>query len=333
MIIPPYLKPGDTVGIIAPARRMEEQDLFPAFQLLRDEGFNVFYDERLFAKEHWFAGSDDFRAAYIQSLLDNPDIQAIWCVRGGYGSVHIIDKLDFSGLRKHPKWICGYSDVTVFHEHIHTCCDMATLHCEMPYHIQENFIRSRLRKSLKKFFHYEMPCHVKDSIIHGNAFKTMLDALRGKELHYEFPTHPLNRPGDFSAPIVGGNISILYSMNGSQSDIDTKGKILFIEDLDEYLYHIDRMMYNLKRSGKLEGIAGLLVGHLNDMHDNPVPFGHTAEEIIAECCAEYDFPVIFNFPAGHLPDNRAIRMGCAMNVSCTSESVTTIQKALCDNLI
>ena len=308
MIIPPYLKPGDTVGIIAPARRMKKQDLIPAFQLLRDEGFNVFYDKRLFAKEHWFAGSDDFRAAYIQSLLDNPDIQAIWCVRGGYGSVRIIDKLDFSGLCQHPKWLCGYSDVTVFHEHIHTCCDMATLHCEMPYHVKESTLRNE-------------------------AIVTLLDALRGKELHYEFPTPPLNRPGDFSAPIVGGNISILYSMNGSRSDLDTKGKILFIEDLDEYLYHIDRMMYNLKRSGKLEGLAGLLVGHLNDMHDNPVPFGHTAEEIIAECCAEYDFPVIFNFPAGHLPDNRAIRMGCAMTVSCTSESVTTTQKTLCDNLI
>ncbi|MBO4489622.1 MAG: LD-carboxypeptidase [Bacteroidales bacterium] len=308
MIIPPFLKEGDTIGIIAPARRMDEQDLIPAFDLLRNEGFNVFYDERLFAKEHRFAGSDDLRAEYIQSILDHPDIQAIWCVRGGYGSVRIIDKLDFSGLCKHPKWLCGYSDVTVFHEHIHTCCDMATLHCEMPYHINDSHLRNE-------------------------AVVTMLDALRGKELRYEFPTHPLNRPGDFSAPVVGGNISILYSINGSRSDLDTAGKILFIEDLDEYLYHIDRMMYCLKRSGKLKNLSGLLVGHLNDMRDNPVPFGHTAEEIIAECCAEYDFPIIFNFPAGHLPDNRAIRMGCPMTVSCTAESVITTQKALCDNLI
>ena len=300
MIIPPYLKAGDTIGIVAPARRMDEQALTPAFNMLRDEGFNIYYDERLFAQEHWFAGSDEYRAAYIQSLLDNPDIQAIWCVRGGYGSVRIIDRLDFSGLCKHPKWLCGFSDITVFHAHLHTCCDMASLHCTMPVNITDNTLPDM-------------------------AVTTMLDALRGKELRYAFPTHPLNRPGNVTAPIVGGNLSILYSLTSSRSDVQTEGKILFIEDLDEYLYHIDRMMYNLKRSGRLDGIAGLLVGHLSDMHDNPVPFGHTAEEIVADCCAEYDVPLFFNFPAGHLPDNRAIRMGCPITIQASESEVVSIQ--------
>ncbi|MCR4965288.1 MAG: LD-carboxypeptidase [Bacteroidales bacterium] len=302
MIIPHYLKTGDAIGIIAPGRRMDENELLPAFELMRNEGFHLLYDERLFEKgNYWFAGSDDFRAAYIQSMLDDPNIQAIWCIRGGYGSMRIIDRLDFSKMCEHPKWICGFSDITVFHAHLHTCCEMATLHSVMPVNIT-------------------------DSSLRNTSIETMLAALRGEELRYEFPTHPLNRPGNVTAPIVGGNLSIIYSITGSRSDLDTDGKILFIEDLDEYLYHIDRMMYNLKRSGRLEGLAGLIVGHLSDMHDNPNPFGHTAEEIIAECCAEYDFPVIFNFPAGHLADNRAIRMGCPMEICCTQNSVMTIQK-------
>ena len=286
---PPYLHTGDTIAIAAPARKISEAELQCSVQFLQQEGFNVFYDERLWAQHHQFAGDDTIRANYMQCLLDNPDIQAIWCARGGYGSVRIIDRLDFTKFLQHPKWIVGYSDVTVFHNHLNRNYDMATLHATMPI-------------------------NVKPETIGTPACQTMLTALKGKKLHYELHTHPLNRSGDFTAPVVGGNLSMLYALLGSPSDINTEGKVLFIEDLDEYLYHIDRMMSNLERNGKLQNLAGLLVGHLSDMHDNTIPYGKNAEEIVAEHCDKYHFPLIFNFPAGHLADNRAIRLG--MDLSC-----------------
>lgn len=285
MIIPEHLTTGDTIAIAAPARKISEAELAPAIQMLKQEGFNVFYDERLFAEHHQFAGTEEIRAAYIQDLLDNPDIKAIWCARGGYGSVRIIDRLDFSRFCQKPKWICGYSDVTVFHSHINRKYDIATLHCTMPINV-----------------------HAGKSDSPAN--RTFMAALKGEKLSYEIPEHPLSRPGHFSGQIVGGNLSMLYSLLGSPSDVDTTGKVLFIEDLDEYLYHIDRMISNLERNGKLQNLAALLVGHLSDMHDNTIPYGKNAEEIVAEHCQKYDFPVYFNFPAGHEADNRAIRMGC-----------------------
>lgn len=296
MITPPYLKSGDTVAIAASARKISETEVAPAVHLLEQAGFNVFYDERLFAASHQFAGTDEQRAAYWQDVLDDPGIKAIWCARGGYGSVRIIDQLDFTYFCQNPKWICGYSDVTVFHSHIHRNCHVATLHATMPVNVHEGEFDSQ-------------------------ANKTLIAALKGMSLRYEIPKHPLNRFGEACAPVIGGNVSILYSLLGSASDMDTVGKILFIEDLDEYLYHIDRMMSNLERNGKLSHLAALVVGHLSDMHDNAIPFGKTAEEIVAEHCQKYDFPVVFNFPAGHLFDNRAIRMGCPMKISCGGDNI------------
>jgi muramoyltetrapeptide carboxypeptidase len=285
MIIPPYLLPGDTVALAAPARKISETEILPAVNWLKSVGFNVFYDDRLFAEDHQFAGEDAIRAAYIQDLLDNDNVKAIWCVRGGYGSARIIDRLDFSHFRQHPKWICGYSDITVFHSHVQRHLGIATLHATMPINVTEDRLQAP-------------------------AIQSFLDALMGKPLTYEIPNHPLSRLKSFSGTLTGGNLSMLYSLMGSPSDIDTTDKVLFIEDLDEYLYHIDRMMLNLKRSGKLQNIKALLVGHLSEMHDNTIPFGKTAEEIVADHCRDFDFPVIFNVPAGHLPDNRAFRMGC-----------------------
>lgn len=296
MIIPEYLHNGDTVAIAAPARKISKTEIAPAEELLRQAGFNVYYDERLFAEEHQFAGKDDIRAAYFQDLLDNPNVKAIWCARGGYGSVRIIDKLDFSTFVKNPKWIAGYSDVTVFHSHIHRNYNIATLHATMPINVREN--------------QYDT-----------DANRTFVAALKGERLQYEIPAHPFNRLQEVCAPVVGGNISMIYSLLGSPSDADTAGKILLIEDLDEYLYHIDRMMANIERNGKLQNLAALVVGHLSDMHDNTIPFGKNAEEIVAEHAAQYDFPLFFNFPAGHLPDNRAIRMGCEMRLSCQDNKI------------
>ena len=285
MIIPPYLSPGDTIALAAPARKIFKAEIQPAEQWLKSVGFNIFYDDRLFAEDHQFAGDDLLRTRYFQDLLDDDSVKAIWCVRGGYGSARIIDRLDFTHFRQHPKWICGYSDITVFHSHIQQNLQTATLHATMPINVSET--------------NTQLP-----------VCQSFLDAITCKDLSYEIDSHPLSRPQPFSGILTGGNLSMLYSLIGSPSDINTTGKVLFIEDLDEYLYHIDRMILNLKRSGKLSNIKALLVGHLSDMHDNTVPFGKTAEEIVADHCQTFDFPLIFNVPAGHLPDNRAFRMGC-----------------------
>lgn len=298
MIVPPYLQQGDTVAIAAPARKISQEELAPAVAMLEKAGFNIYYDNRLFAQHHQFAGDETVRAAYIQDLLDNPEVKAIWCARGGYGSARIIDRLDFSRFCKQPKWICGYSDVTVFHNHIHQNFEIATLHATMPISVRPDT--------------WNTP-----------AVSSFVAALKGETLRYTLPPHPLNRVATVTAPVVGGNLSMLYSLLGSPSDLNTDGKILFIEDLDEYLYHIDRMMTNLERNGKLSKLAGLIVGHLSDMHDNTIPYGKNAEEIVAEHCEGYNFPVFFNFPAGHLPDNRAIRLGLPMSIEIENNVVIT----------
>lgn len=285
MIIPPYLSSGDKIAIAAPARKISRAEVQPAEFWLKGCGFNVFYDDRLFAEDHQFAGSDELRANYFQDLLNDETIKAIWCARGGYGTARIIDRLDFTHFLQHPKWICGYSDITVFHNHLHRHEQTATLHCTMPINITADNTKSA-------------------------AAQSFLRALTGQDLRYEISPHPLSRWGEFSGTLVGGNLSMLYSLIGSPSDIDTDGKVLLIEDLDEYLYHIDRMVLNLKRSGKLSHIKALLVGHLSEMHDNTIPFGKTAEEIVADHCRDLNIPLVFNVPVGHLPDNRALRCGC-----------------------
>lgn len=285
MIIPPYLKKGSTISFAAPARKISKSEIENVENWLKNYGFNIFYDDDLFLEDHQFAGSDLLRAQYFQKLLDNPNIDAIWCVRGGYGSARIIDLLDFSNFVNKPKWICGYSDITVFHNHILQNCGVATLHSTMPINI-------------------------KDCSKENAAMDSFLSALKGEILEYQVFAHDLSRLGDFTGEIVGGNLSVIYSLLGSPSDIDTDGKILLIEDLEEYLYHIDRMMLNLKRNGKLKNLKALFVGHLNDMLDNTIPFGKTAEEIVYDYCKEYDYPIIFNVPAGHLVGNYAFRLGC-----------------------
>ena len=279
----PYLMSGDRVALAAPARSVTPEEMAPAIAELSSWGLEVVVPEGLYAQDGQMAGSDEHRAALMQSLLDDPSIRAIFCCRGGYGTVRIVDHLDFSGFCAAPKWIVGYSDITVLHSHIHRHCCLPTMHAIMPI----NFC--------------EVPTR---------ATGSLHDALFGSELAYKFNASPLNRQGEADAPIVGGNLSILYSLLGSRSQIDTRGKILFIEDLDEYLYHIDRMMQALRRSGMLDGLAGLIVGGLTDMHDNTVPFGRTAEQIVREVVEPYDYPVAFNAPFGHLGgENCALRLG------------------------
>lgn len=279
--IPPYLKAGDTIAIVASARKISPEELQPAVETLKSWGLQVKLGPNLFKVDNQFAGTDEERAADVQWALDSKEIKAVLFARGGYGTVRIIDILDFTAFVMQPKWIIGYSDITVLHEHINQNFGVATLHATMPINFTKN----------------------------QEATESLRRAIFGESIKYTIEAHSLNRTGEAKAELVGGNLSLIYALCGSKSDIDTSGKILFLEDLDEYLYHIDRMMMNLKRSGKLENLAGLVVGGMSDMKDNAVPFGKTAEEIIHDAVKEYNYPVCFNFPAGHIDRNLAIYLG------------------------
>ena len=289
----PYLKQGSKVAIAAPARMVKPEEMEYAIQWLREKGFVPVYDDRLYAGHHIFAGDDDFRAAVFQQYLDDESISAIWIARGGYGSIRIIDKLDFAQFLEHPKWIMGFSDGTVLHGKL-SRLGIPSLHASMPF-----------------CFADKTP----------EAKQSLFDALTGKPLHYEFPAHPLNRVGEMDGEVVGGNLSILMAMMGSNTFPDTDGKILFIEEVDEYIYHIDRMMRALKRAGKLEHLKGLIVGGLTQIHDNADPFGQSVEEVIAEVVSKYDYPLCFGFPAGHFDDNRAMFFGLTSRLIVTNEKM------------
>jgi len=284
MITPPYLQPGDKIAIAATARKISEQEVQPAIDMFKKWGLEVVLAENLFNGYHQFAGTDRQRTIGLQECFDNPEVKAVICARGGYGTVRIIDAIDFTPFCKNPKWIIGYSDATVLHSHIHTNLGMETLHATMPVNFPSDGSENESTETLRK-------------------------ALFGEKLSYSIKTGNLSRQGKATGILTGGNLSMIYSLLGSPSDIDTEGKILFIEDLDEYLYHIDRMMMNLKRGGKLAHLAALIVGGMNKMNDNTIPFGKTAEEIIAEAVSGYSYPVCFGFPAGHLDDNLALILG------------------------
>lgn len=293
MISPPFLKKGDKIGIVAPARKIGKVELQPSFEIIRSYGFEVVYSNRLFSQDNQFSGTDKIRAEDLQHMLDDESIKAIMFARGGYGSVRIIDEIDFSKFVASPKWLIGYSDITVFHNHIARNLGIQTLHASMPVNFAKN---TKL------------------------ALNSLFNILCGKLTNYEFNQHPLNRAGDAEGILTGGNLSVLYSLLGSVSFPETDGSILFLEDLDEYLYHIDRMMMGLKRAGKLNNLDGLLVGSMSDMNDNIVPFGKTAEEIIRDIVDEYDYPVYFGFPAGHIDNNMVLTMGGKVRIETKEEN-------------
>lgn len=280
MITPPYLKTGDKIGIVACARKVSAEELEPALIAFKNWGLTVVPGRNLFKEKDQFAGTDEERAEDMQLMLDDPSIKAIICARGGYGILRIIDKLNFNSFRKNPKWVIGFSDVTVLHAHIHNL-NIETLHAKM----------------------------LIDFMKDEGSSDTVKQALFGILKDYKMPSYSLNRRGTATGELVGGNLSLLYALSGSVSAIDTHGKILFIEDLDEYLYHIDRMMMNLKRSGKLSHLAGLIVGGMTGMKDNKIPFGKNAEEIILDAVKEYNYPVCFHFPAGHVDRNLSLYLG------------------------
>lgn len=281
MITPSSLSSGSKIALVAPARKVAEDDIAFAVEYIRQRGFVPIYDERLFLSHNQFAGNDEQRASVLQHYLDADDIDAIMCVRGGYGAVRIIDRLDFDKFMQKPKWIVGYSDVTVLHAKMHSL-GIESLHATMPINFQDNS---------------------------KQALDTLFDALCGKEIKYDLPQQTLDILSKMKGEVVGGNISVLYSLLGSDIFPDVEGKVLFLEDLDEYLYHIDRMMMAFQRAGIFDKIGGLIIGGLTKMHDNAIPFGMTAEEIISEKTKDKNIPTVFNFPAGHINDNRAIILG------------------------
>lgn len=281
MKIPPYLKKGDTVAIVCTARKFFPEEAKPAIDLLESWGLKVKLGKTIGLDSCQLGGTDSERAADFQEQLDNDNIKAIWCARGGYGTVRIIDKIDFSKFKKHPKWVMGFSDVTVLHSHINTL-DVATLHSIMPFTVPK------------------APEEVK---------QTFKNALFGIKNSYIIPSKSYDRKGVAKGELVGGNLSIIYSLLGSKSSIDTKDKILFIEDLDEYLYHVDRMLQNMKRNDYFKNVKGIIVGSMRDMHDNEIPFGQNEVQLITEIVKDLNIPIAFEFCAGHQKDNRTLMLG------------------------
>lgn len=291
-LLPSYLKKGDTVLVIATARARSEQQIKPAIEILSSWGLKVETGKQVYKKHNQFAGTDKERAQDLQWALDHKTAKAILIAGGGYGTLRIIDLINFEKFRKNPKWIMGYSDTTVIQSRL-TKLKIASIHGTMAFQFTKN----------------------------EEATLSLRNLLFGEKLEYQIPKSNLNRMGSAEAEVVGGNLSLIYALSGSVDDISTKNKILFIEDLDEQLYHIDRMILQLKRSGKLKDLKGLVVGGMSDMKDNAVPFGKTAEEIIKDAVKEYSYPVCFNFPAGHIEKNMALYFGKKARLSVTKSKI------------
>ncbi len=298
IILPPYLRPGDTIAIVCPAGYMPLERAQICIDALRQWGYRVRIGPTLGGdSNNYFSGSDEARIADLQQALDDPAVNAILCGRGGYGLSRIIDRIDFTRFRQRPKWVIGYSDITLLHAHIEANYHIATLHAPMAAAFNEDGAEGIYVRSLRL-------------------------ALEGGDLTYSCAPHPFNRPGQINAPITGGNLALLAHLAGTASAPSTAGKVLFLEDVGEYLYNIDRMLLQLKRSGRLDRLAGLIAGSFTELKDTMRPFGATAEEIIRDAIKDYDYPVCFGFPVGHGGQNVALRTGVLHRLSITDESVS-----------
>lgn len=294
LLRPPALQKGDSIYLLSTARKISLEELQPAIQTFETWGLKVVIGKTIGKEFRQFAGTDAERKEDFQFALNDTSIKAIICARGGYGTVRMMDDLNYDEFMKHPKWVVGFSDVTFLHTDISNNLGIQTLHAVMPF----SFLKATLE-----------------------AIETLRKELFGVKNEFEIAPHELNRIGNAEGILIGGNLSILYSITGTKSGINTSGKILFLEDLDEYLYHIDRMMMNLKRSSKLNDLAGLVIGSFTEMKDNKVAFGCTAYDIIAEHVAEFKYPVCYNFPAGHIEDNRALVIGRKYSLQVSNDSV------------
>lgn len=293
---PNYLKRGDTIMIVAPAGFLPDStEIEPGIALAKSWGLEVIVGKNVFKKHNHFAGTDAERQSDLQLALDNKNIKAIWCSRGGYGTVRIIDQIDFTAFVENPKWVVGFSDITTLHATINNL-GIASIHATMP---------GGMKRASEE------------------AKQSLYKALFGYSYGFEIPSNPLNRKGNAKGVLIGGNLSILNSMIGSFSEVNMNGKILFIEDVGEDLYRIDRMMYTLKRTGALKNLKGLIVGDFDYNVEKDTLFGGTHREIILNAVKDYDFPVLFDFPAGHIRDNRALLFGKEINIE-VNEAVSKI---------
>ena len=301
--IPEYLTAGDTIGITCPAGYITAKEIQPAIQQIESWGFRIKVGETVGKKDGSFGGTDAERQADLQNMLDDPSLKAILCARGGYGAVHIIDKIDFSGLSNYPKWVIGFSDITVLLCHIHRNVNMASIHSKMCNSFPDDWSKAE-------------PVQV-ESIL------SIRQALTGGVMQYPIVVHEKNRTGIAEGVLVGGNLKTLETLSGTRSDIDTVGKILFVEDTGEYLYSIDRMFWNLERTGKLAGLQGLVIGGFKIRPDDPGDeFGRTLHDIVMDRVKAYSFPVCFDFPVGHQKNNYALKYGMPHRLTVTAEKVT-----------
>jgi len=290
ILVPPYLKKGDTIGITCPAGYITMEEIQPAIIKLQEWGFKPSIGSTVGKKDFTYGGTDEERLIDFQQQLDDKNIKAILCARGGYGAVRIIDKLDFSKFAGHPKWIIGFSDITVVHSHLNRNYGIASIHSKMCNSFPTDW---NLAEPVQKL-----------------TIESIRQCLTGEQMSYQYMPNINNKPGNATGSLVGGNLKTLESLAGSKSDIVTKQKILFVEDTGEYLYSIDRMFWNLKRTGKLTHLAGLVVGGFKIKKDDEgEEFGRTLEQIVLEKVAEYDYPVCFDFPVGHQKNNFALKCG------------------------
>lgn len=292
MTTPPYLKPGDKVGIVSTAKRTEPHEIEQGLATLKSWGLQPVVGSSAFNEYGFLAGTDEERLADLQQMLDDENIKAIFFTKGGYGTLRIIDRIDWTNFKQHPKWLVGYSDITLLHCHVH------------------NFGIESLHAVMLQAYERSTP----------EATETIRKTLFGESLNYEIPVEPENRAVEkvIEGTLVGGNLSMLYSIVGSESDIDTDDKILFIEDIDEYLYHYDRMLVSLKRADKLSKLKAVIVGTMVDIKESTLPWGRNEREIALE---HFECPVIFNFPAGHVADNRALILGRKVRIETLENKV------------
>lgn len=283
IVKPNFLIPGDTIGIIAPARKVMEEELRAFTIAMNNAGYNIAFSENLFGSNNQFSGTDRERANDLLKMFEAPDVKAVFSARGGYGSARLFKYIDWNIIRDNPKWFAGFSDATALHSAFGKF--MESLHCIMPISL-----------------HMDEPQD-------GESLDYLIKALRGDDIDYSISFEEYNYPGEIEAPIVGGNLSVLYSLSGSIYEPDYEGKILVLEDLDEYLYHVDRMVLNFELRDIFKKISGMVIGGFSDMHDNQVPFGQKAYEILAEKVHKYRIPALFNFPVGHKKNNFPLIFG------------------------
>lgn len=294
---PPYLQKGDSIAITCPAGYMPKEKAESCIKVLQQWGYEVLVGKTLGSKSKtYFSATDQERLFEFQAMLDAPEVKAILCGRGGYGVGRIIDQLDFTAFKKNPKWIIGFSDITVFHAHINRNFKIATLHSSMAAAFNDGGYKNKYVQSIKL-------------------------ALEGKKATYECKAHKLNCTGKAKAELVGGNLALITHLIGTKSDYQTKGKILFLEDIGEQHYSIDRMMYQLKRSGKLNALAGLMIGGFTDMQDTERPFGKKVYQLIHDLISEYKYPICFGFPVSHGKENLALKVGGIYQFTVNTQTV------------